>query len=337
MPFKKAPQTRCSAYLLLVLVLLLQSQSPLHARPSTQPPSVALRTALSYVIVADAIGIDRNGTDMVVTFRPVRNLHNNETAEQLQIHIPVSAQSLLQIEQRYLLAYIKQRRIGKGDPPQYENFEGGPILSMAQGASPALFPYHASLERRLTADPEKSMRHPQVLINAIMDGLKLPMLVHKQFFLRELINWPALHAHLQDQQIKQLQTFFNQPWLTAAMRSAFYEPRQQLQEVLGIDLLHERAVATLANSFVDIDPLSAQPNLLLGMLGFLRSDGLPPPAPAVLARWFYGSHHLVAEQALLLLAKTDEQQARQAAEQALLSGALSERVSRSLQQALRRL
>jgi len=310
-------------------------QSTAMARSLTQPPSVALRTELSFVTVIDLVVIEEQADHLTAIFTPVRSLHNEEVVAQLRLTIPDSAQAMLQVGERYIAGYQKKRRMGKGEPRRYETFPDGPILLVAHGTKPALFPYHERLEQSLTADPAAAAADPAALITHIWSGLDLPTLAHKRFYLRELINWTALHDDLTDADIAALRDVFTAPWLASDMLAAFYEFRPLLQNQLGLDRLRGRANFVLAGSTVQLDPLSAQPYLLQQILRFLGSDQTPPPNTDVLTRWVYSNHHLVAEKAILLMAEESPETAIDIAHQALQSNALPVAVQRVLEQFLR--
>jgi len=310
-------------------------QTESTARPTTQPPSVALRTALSHVAVVELLAVNEQNASTQATFKPLRVLHNTETASEIRLAVAPAATAMLVPGQHYIIAYQKQRRVGKGEPRRYAPFPGGPVLLTEQGANPALFPYHEQLERSLTADPVAAVADPAPLIAEIFAGLALPELALKRFYLRELFNWTALHEHLSDAHIQHLREVFAAPWLDAEMLVAFYEPRLALQQKLGLERLTERALTTLAGSPVQLDLLSAQPNLLLEMLRFIGDQQLAQPELLVLSRWLYSNHHLVAEKALLLIAAINPEAAAEQARLALRSVALRTEVRRILTQYLR--
>ena len=320
---------------LLVALLLLLVQTAAMARPSTQPPSVALRTALSHVLVADLAAVQEQAGTTVAMFTPVRALHNSEDAAELELAIPPQLRPMLKPGQRYVIAYQKQRRVGKGEPRRYEPFPEGPVLLTEQGANPALLPYHAQLERSLSADPASAAEDPAQLIAHIQAGLALPELALKRFYLRELINWTALHDDLTADDFKRLREVFAAPWLDAEMLAAFYEARPLLQQKLGLEMLTQRALNILAGSPVQLDLLSAQPYLLLEIMRFFGSEQVSLPALPLLARWLYSNHHLVAEKALLLMAGDNPEAAAELAQQALQSSALGIEGRRIMQQFLR--
>jgi len=325
-------QIKRLSFMLLVCVL---AHSVVFARPGTQPPSVALRTELSHVLVVELAAVDQHSGDVIAVFTPLRALHNSEDAEQISLAIPAPAMPMLKPGQRYIIAYQKQRRVGKGEPRRYEPFPDGPVLLTEQGASPALFPYHEQLEQSLSVDPVAAADDPAALIAHIKSGLDLPALAHKRFYLRELINWTALHDDLTDADIAALRDVFTAPWLASDMLAAFFEPRSVLQQMLGEQLLTEQALTTLAGSSVQVDFLSAQPYLLLQMLAYLDTAASETVATADLARWLYSNHHVVAERALLLLAKVDTAYAVSQARQATLSASLPVAVQQTLQRFLR--
>jgi len=326
-------QIKRLSFMLLFCVL---AHSVVLARPGTQPPSVALRTALSHVMVADLSSLQEQSGDTVAVFAGLRSLHNTETALKISLVIPPQALPMLETGQRYIIAYQKQRRVGKGEPRRYEPFPDGPVLLTEQGANPAIFPYHQRLEDSLSADPAQAASQPQQLIDEILVGLRLNSLAHKHFYLRELINWTRLRAELTSQHIDQLRTVFKAPWLTAEMLAAFYEPRLKLQQQLGVKMLRERAMHTLTGSPVNLDLMSAQPYLLLQMLNFITANADNASLETdILARWLYSNQHLVAEKALLLIARQDSEMAVSLVQDAIYSSALPSPVNRVLQRFLR--
>jgi len=331
--FMSMPQLNRPLAVMLMLTLLLPATA--NARPSTQPPSVALRTALSHVLVADLATIEVQPDKTTATFIPVRTLHNTEYAAEIGLPVPPQVMPMLEPGQRYIIAYQKQRRVGRDNPPRYEPFPDGPVLLTEQGANPAVFPYHEQLESSLSADPAAAVDDPAQLIEHIQTGLALPELALKRFYLRELFNWTALHDDLSAEDMDRLRAVLTAPWLDSEMLVAFYEPRPALQRNLGLQMLQERARDTLSGSPVQLDLFSAQPSLLLGMLRFLASDEADLPEQHILARWLYSNHHPVAENALLLIAAENTDAAVALARQALQSKALVPQVRRALTQFMR--
>jgi hypothetical protein len=271
----------------------------------------------------------------MATFIPVRALHNTEDAAEIGLPVPPQVMPMLEPGKRYIIAYQKQRRVGKGNPPRYEPFPDGPVLLTEQGANPAVFPYHEQLERSLSADPASAADDPAQLVEHIHAGLALPELALKRFYLRELFNWTALHDDLSAEDMDRLREVFAAPWLDAEMLVAFYEPRPALQSKIGLQMLQERALDTLSGSPVQLDLFSAQPSLLLGMLRFLASDEADLPDQRTLARWLYSNHHPVAENALLMIDSESTDAALALAQQALQSAVLAPEVRRVLTQYLR--
>lgn len=293
----------------LLMVISLWLSQALHARETTLPPSVALRTEVSYVNIALLESSTRVDEQWVsLRFNLIKDLHNSaEPVTDIRVVTTLAAQ--LEIGAEYVIAYEALRKIRDNEAKQYVPLSNGPELIRVQGAYPAIFRRNERLIERLTSDPQQAASDPDSLIQTIFSGIVDDDPSIKTFFVREIVNWNGLYPHLNAEHYSALFAALVSPNASTGTKTAVFELREPLHRGIGIERVGEQARGVLRYMSVNMDPLGEEPGLILNALLFLDSYQLTADWDT-LGRWTWTNIPTIAERAFLMLKRLDEPRAQ---------------------------
>ncbi len=304
---------RAVLHYVLLSVLLMAPQ--LQARQTTLPPSVALRTEVSYVNIAllEAI-VPAQSAAAMLSFRLIRDLHNS--AEPVtRIAVSSALADSLETGVEYIIAYETVRKVRDNESKRYLALPEGPQLMQVQGAYPAIFRRHAALVERLTNSPQLAQTDPDGLIKSIFAGMREDDPAIKSFFVREIVNWNALYPHLSTRHYDDLYAALISANANPGTRTAILELREPLHTGIGVARIGAQARNLLLQMPVDLDPVSQQPTLVLNALLFMQTYQLADWDSV--SRWTRATVPTIAERAVLILNAMDSERARLLARQRL--------------------
>lgn len=315
---------RCIALFWVVLIM-----APLvNAATTVLPPSVALRTEVSYVsvvLLTSITAVDGDLTDL--SFQLIENLHN-DSSENISIKVPNFLAAQLEIDAEYVIAYETVKKIRDNESKRYVFLSDGPKLMRVQGAYPAIFKRDASLIKQLTRSPALTEPNIQAFISDIFAGMETDDPGLKSFFVREIVNWPALHKYLTQQHYQKLYTALISPNANAGAKTAILEFRTNLHKGIGIERIGEHAASIIGNQSVILDPLGENSALVLHALRFLEQYEMSDWD--MISRWTRTNIPTIAEQALLILKAIDGPRLQALAQQRLSETLMSESTRRVL-------
>lgn len=297
-------------------------------RDFTKPPSVALRTELSYVcevlLTSKKIVMPDK---MMLSFILSKNLHNH-SANEINILVTSSIAQNLALDVKYIISYQKLRKTKINGIVKYIPNIGGLFFINVEGANPAIFRTNELLIKQLTSSPQIAQSNPDLLIKDIFKGMleKDPKI--QEFFVRELINWDVLHKNLDQENFQQLYEIYNSTDATLGTMTAILEPRPFIHKALGHIKIAEKVLNILKYSPVNIDAASQKPTLILQALKFVSGD--KPPNWNILSRWTRSNIPTITEQVLLMMEKIDSIKAVQFAKSRILDTSLSDASRRVL-------
>jgi hypothetical protein len=278
-----------------------------HAKDMTKPPSIGLRTEVSYLSVMTIVNKEKQSKEIIkLTFNLVRNIHNKSEPEVVIDVAPELARNL-SMNVEYIVAYHKLKKARVGEVKKYIPLLNGPKLLSIEGANPAIFKNNPLLIKHFAFSPSLAKKDPQVLIKAIFKGLLSDDPNIKEFFIREIINWTALHKHLKPVHFEQLYSTFISPNASVGTRIAILEGRSKLHNSIGIERIGKKVLEILYGAPVNLDMNSELPTLILQALEFLDENKLGNWND--ISRWAKTNVPTLSERSLLMLAKIDTEKA----------------------------
>ena len=305
---------------LLSFILFLTLSS--HARDMTKPPSIGLRTEVSYLSVVTLVNKETyNKNKIKLTFSLVKNIHNQSEPEVL-IDVAPELANNLSINVEYIIAYYNLKKTRVGEIKKYIPLLNGPQLLSIEGANPAIFKNDPILINQFALSPSLAKKDPQILIQAIFKGLLSDDPKIKEFFVREIINWTSLHQHLKAEHFEQLYSAFISPNGSTGTRVAILEGRSKLHNAIGIERIGKKAIEILYGAPVNLDMNSELPTLILQALKFLDDNKLGSWND--ISRWAKTNVPTLSERSLIMLDKIDANKTLELAKSRLLDTYLDE-------------
>ncbi len=316
--------------LLITTGLIVLLSQAVIARETTLPPSIALRTEVSYVnivLLESAERVDQQQTNL--HFSLIKNLHNT-AAEKIDIRVTNLLAADLEVGAEYIIAYETVRKVRDNEAKHYIRIANGPELMRVQGAYPAIFRRNESLVDRLLSDPQEAVSDPDALIQTIFSGMADNDPVIKAFFVREIVNWNALYPYLKPEHYSALLAALVSPNANAGTKIAILELRKPLNQGIGIDQIGQHARGLLSYMSVNMDPIGEGPALILNALLFLEAYQLTAEWD-MLSRWTQTNIPTIAERAVLMLKRIDENRAQTLIQQRLKDSLLNVTTRRMLE------
>ncbi len=311
--------------LFLFIIIVIQSVS---AKDFTKPPSVKLRNEVSFVseVVLKSKHKKPAGKTLL-EFTLIKDLHN-QSDKSINITTQSDLAKSLSLNENFIIAYQKVRKTKVRGLKTYIADENGPFLLNVEGATPAIFRSHPLLIKQLQSSPSMATTDPKKVINDIFIGLAEKDPKVKDFFVRELINWDALHKHLEKEHFQKLLAAYQAFDAPLGLRIALLEPRPQIHQAIGKDKFKPIVLNILKYYPVHMNTSGQVPTLILQALRFIEaSDSLDID---MISRWTQSNASSVAEHALLMIDKAHPSQALEIAKQQLLNTHLHDTTRRTL-------
>jgi hypothetical protein len=305
-----------------ILFIIFLFSFPTHSRDMTKPPSIGLRTEVSYLSVVTLVNKEKDNTEITqLKFNLIKNIHNKSKAEVVIDVLPELARKL-SVKTDYIIAYYKLKKTRVGELKKYIPLLNGPQLLSIEGANPAIFRYNPLLIEHFFLSPSLAKSDPQVLIQSIFKGLLSDDSKIQEFFVREIINWTTLHQHLKSVHFEQLYSAFISPNGSVGTRVAILEGRSKLHKAIGIERLGQKVIEILYGTPVNLDMDSESPTLILQGLKFLDENKLGNWDN--ISRWAKTNVPTLSERSLLMLAKIDSKKSLELAKNRLLDTFIDE-------------
>ncbi len=310
----------------LAACLLINSTYAAKAAP---PPSVALRTEVSYVniVLLESVNHTQNGSAQL-NVELLEDLHNH-AQPRIVINATPGLAAQLEVGSEYVVAYYSVKKIRDNELKHYQPLSDGPELMHVDGAYPAIFKRNAHLIQQLTSSPELAQSDPDTLIQNIFSGMAATDPVIKAFFVREIINWDALHSSLKTKHYQSLYQALISPNATPDTVSALLESRENLHSAIGVKRIGAQAHSILQGMSVNLDINGQEPTMVLNALIFAESHQLADWH--TISRWTRANIPTLAERALLLLASLDADKALELARQRVTETRLNQATRRAVQ------
>lgn len=281
----------------LLLLFLISAFFSATAREYTQPPGIALRNPLAYIVLAQLKTITAaENQKWNLVFDKINDLHNSYESE-LSFKVDRQLAQALQAEQNYVIAFQTHRITKKEGIKKYIPFKEGPSFISVQGADPAIFIENEQLIKQLKADPKLATTKPELLIKDIMSGMAQDDPKIKEFFIRELINWNGLPSALSQNDLNFLNGVLLDTELSAGALTAFFENRPEFHQALGLENLLNRAKNLLANTPVNQNDGGQISTLIYTALHLLKVH--EAGEYNLFSRWLVSDNPAITELALL--------------------------------------
>lgn len=309
----------------IFIIFFIHSAS---AKDFTKPPSVKLRNEVSFV---SEVTLQKKQTQSpgktLLKFTLLKDLHN-KSDNSINISVQSSLAKTLSVNENYIIAYQKVRKSKVRGLKTYIPNENGPFLMNVEGANPAIFRSNPLLIKQLLSSPSMERTNPQKLINDIFTGLSQKDPKIKDFFIRELINWDALHQHLEKKHFEKLLAIYNDLDAPIGLRIALLEPRQLIHQAIGREKFEPIVFNILKYYPVNMDTSSQIPTLVLQALRFIeKNDSIDSN---MISRWTRSNASSIAEHALLMLDKSNPSQALESAKDRLENTQIHDTTRRTL-------
>lgn len=285
---------------LLILTLVFLSTCPLsYAREFTKPPSIALRTEISYVNVVKLIAKTHTekGT-WQLEFENLTDIHNT-SEKNFSIMVDSKLADTLAVKEQYIIAYHTHRKTKVDGLSTHLPLKGGPRFAQVQGANPAVFRHNELLLEQIKSNPQKDIKNPHKLIEKILNGMQSQDPKVQEFFVRELTNWLDLPAELTTSDAANILMVFNSPNISAGSLIALLEIRPQLHQLLDVNKMAPKISQLLATLPVNLDLDSELPGLIFTALNFFIEYDLGNWD--IYSRWILSNNSSITEKALLKL------------------------------------
>jgi len=140
--------------------LVLSITTSIEARQTTLPPSIALRTEVSYVSIVLLEALTKATNNSIdLSFLLVEDIHN--TADTVTVvNVAASLADQLKKGAEYVIAYEKVTKLRDNESKFYSPLAGGPQLMRVEGAYPAIFLRNKPLIERLKSNPQQAQSDP---------------------------------------------------------------------------------------------------------------------------------------------------------------------------------
>ncbi len=285
---------------IVLTALLTPSVSSVSAREFTKPPSIALRSEISYV--AETVLTNKKylkkSKQWQLNFLLLHDIHN-QSQKTIQILVDNDLASSLSSKEKYIIAYRTHRKTKIDGITRYLPLENGPVPMSVQGAEPAIFRSHEQLKKQMATNPQMAQSNPKQLIQNILTGINNEDPKIQEFFIRELINWNGLPAQLNPNQLEQLLNVFLDSSVSSGTLTAFLENRQDFHSALGVKEMAPKVTEMLTHIPINLSSESTTPTLIYEALNFLKSHKLG--TWDIYQRWTRSNNPSITELALLQL------------------------------------
>lgn len=321
--------------LLITFGLLLLVSFSASTREFTKPPSIELRSEISFVAetVLTNKSFNKEKKRWALTFKLVNDIHNT-SENQIKVMVNQDLANTLALNESYVIAYQNHRKAKVDGVKRYLPLQDGPTLLSVQGAEPAVFKNHESIIRQLNTSPDLAQSNPQKLIKNIIDGITIEDPKIRTFFVRELINWNGLYTELNHTQKQQLLTTFLDPNTPTESLLAFVENRPDLHQALDIDKMIEKVSQILIHMPTTQDNQSAVATFVHEALQFLNNHQVRDWD--LNHRWLRSDNPSITEVALSQLHIINPQKAQLAVKKRLLETNISDTSRRVLKRYLKK-
>jgi len=286
-----------------LLLLLLILTNLVFAKDYITPPSIGLRTEVSYVSQMTLNSIKHIEADKWhLSFSLISNIHN-ESAQEVTILVSRKLAQSLELKVDYVVAYLTHYKTKIMGQKKYLPNTNGAVLMETYGANPAIFRFNKKLVSQLQTYPKHAKANPQKFIDTIINGMfeKDPKI--QEFFVRELLNWIDLHQHLSKEHYVRLLKIYNSNTATDDTIAAFLGSSNSFQRSVGVKSLKNKAINILNNFSLDLNPFNNQPSMIYNALLFLEMNDLGNWE--LYSRWMHCNIPSITEKAILNLKKID--------------------------------